>query len=113
MAKPGQFAIRAIASAMPALLRTEWTCVAVSEQEVFRGEGGRSDRLLAKRLHPLAAALRGYFSGDVTITGNPSQGGGSFKIDHPLEPANKYVSHSVCEENLRWHSDAWTATAKP
>ncbi len=37
------------------------------------------------------------FSGDVTVFGNLSKFGGSFKIDHPLDPANKYLSHSFVE----------------
>jgi hypothetical protein len=36
-------------------------------------------------------------SGDVNISGNLSKGGGSFKIDHPLDPANKYLYHSFVE----------------
>jgi hypothetical protein len=43
------------------------------------------------------SGLAGYFSGDVTVTGNLSKGGGSFKIDHPLDPANKYLYHSFVE----------------
>jgi hypothetical protein len=39
----------------------------------------------------------GYFGGDVNVTGNLSKGGGSFKIDHPLDPANKYLYHSFVE----------------
>ncbi len=39
----------------------------------------------------------GYFAGDVVVTGNLSKGGGSFKIDHPLDPANKYLYHSFVE----------------
>jgi hypothetical protein len=39
----------------------------------------------------------GYFSGKVHVTGMLSKGGGSFKIDHPLDPANKYLSHSFVE----------------
>ncbi len=35
--------------------------------------------------------------GDVAIKGNLSKGGGSFKIDHPLDPANKYLYHSFVE----------------
>ena len=31
------------------------------------------------------------------ITGYLQKGGGSFKIDHPLDPANKYLSHSFVE----------------
>jgi hypothetical protein len=36
-------------------------------------------------------------NGNLTITGNLSKGSGSFKIDHPLDPANKYLSHSFVE----------------
>ncbi len=39
----------------------------------------------------------GYFSGRVRVTGTLSKGGGSFQIDHPLDPANKYLSHSFVE----------------
>ena len=35
--------------------------------------------------------------GDLNVTGTISKGGGSFKIDHPLDPANKYLSHSFVE----------------
>jgi hypothetical protein len=39
----------------------------------------------------------GEFLGDVDISGNLSKGGGSFKIDHPLDPENKYLYHSFVE----------------
>ena len=39
----------------------------------------------------------GYFQGKVHITGTLSKGGGSFKIDHPLDPENKYLQHSFVE----------------
>ena len=35
--------------------------------------------------------------GDVNVSGNLSKGGGSFKIDDPLDPANKYLYHSFVE----------------
>jgi hypothetical protein len=38
-----------------------------------------------------------YLAGNVTITGSLSKAGGSFKIDHPLDPANKYLCHSSVE----------------
>ena len=38
-----------------------------------------------------------YFEGNVEITGTLSKGSGSFKIDHPLDPANKYLYHSFVE----------------
>lgn len=42
-------------------------------------------------------AKAGVFSGDVDVTGTLTKGGGSFKIDHPLDPANKYLYHSFVE----------------
>ncbi len=45
----------------------------------------------------------GYFTGnvrivgDLTITGNLTKGGGSFMIDHPLDPENKYLVYSFVE----------------
>ena len=38
-----------------------------------------------------------YFNGDVSVTGNLSKPGGGFKVDHPLDPANKYLNHSFVE----------------
>jgi hypothetical protein len=35
--------------------------------------------------------------GDVSIKGNLSKSGGTFRIDHPLDPANKYLNHSFVE----------------
>ena len=36
-------------------------------------------------------------SGNTWMSGNLSKAGGSFKIDHPLDPADKYLSHSFVE----------------
>jgi hypothetical protein len=50
-----------------------------------------------------STADAGDFFGNVTITGNlnvtgtVSKGGGSFKIDDPIDPANKYLYHSFVE----------------
>jgi hypothetical protein len=41
--------------------------------------------------------LAGKLNGNVQVTGTLSKGGGAFKIDHPLDPANKYLSHSFVE----------------
>jgi hypothetical protein len=38
-----------------------------------------------------------FLDGNVRITGSLQKAGGSFKIDHPLDPANKYLSHSFVE----------------
>jgi len=39
----------------------------------------------------------GYFYGNVQVTGTLTKGGGAFKIDHPLDPDNKYLYHSFVE----------------
>jgi hypothetical protein len=45
----------------------------------------------------------GYFRGrvqmtqDLTVVGNIAKGSSTFKIDHPLDPTNKYLNHSVVE----------------
>ncbi len=39
----------------------------------------------------------GYFAGDVHVTGTLTGGKGGLKIDHPLDPENKYLYHSFVE----------------
>jgi hypothetical protein len=41
--------------------------------------------------------IAGLFGGNVQIQGNLTKSSGSFKIDHPLDPANKYLYHSFVE----------------
>jgi hypothetical protein len=41
--------------------------------------------------------VAGLFSGNVSVTGSLSKAGGSFKIDDPIDPANKYLYHSFVE----------------
>ena len=38
-----------------------------------------------------------HVAGNGAFTGSLSKGGGSFKIDHPLDPKNKYLYHSFVE----------------
>lgn len=47
--------------------------------------------------NPGATGYAGYFSGDVRVVGTLTKTAGSFKIDHPLDPENKYLSHSFVE----------------
>ncbi len=47
--------------------------------------------------HGLFALRAGYFYGDVEIIGTVSKDAGSFKIDHPQDPENKYLQHSFVE----------------
>jgi hypothetical protein len=39
----------------------------------------------------------GFFNGRVWVYGTLIKNAGSFKIDHPLDPANKFLSHSFVE----------------
>jgi len=41
--------------------------------------------------------VAGLFDGNVEVTGSLTKAGGGFKIDHPIDPANKYLSHSFVE----------------
>jgi hypothetical protein len=43
------------------------------------------------------ASGNGFYAGNLNVTGKLTKGSGSFKIDHPLDPANKYLSHSFVE----------------
>ncbi len=44
-----------------------------------------------------SSSYAGYFNGNVHVTGNLSKGSCSFKIDHPLDPENKFLQHSFVE----------------
>lgn len=44
-----------------------------------------------------STGLAAAFLGPVVVTGNLSKGGGSFRIDHPLDPLNKFLEHSFVE----------------
>jgi len=57
------------------------------------GFSGNWAGLFCNSINDYAAIL----DGKVKITGNLEKAGGSFKIDHPLDPANKYLSHSFVE----------------
>jgi hypothetical protein len=52
----------------------------------------------------------GYFIGKVRVTGELEKAGGGFKIDHPLDPANKYLSHSFVESPNRTNIYDGTST---
>ena len=44
-----------------------------------------------------ATNYAGYFSGNLRCTGTLQKGSGTFMIDHPLDPENKYLYHSFVE----------------
>lgn len=43
------------------------------------------------------ANYAGYFAGNVYVGGTLSKAGGTFRIDHPQDPENKYLVHSFVE----------------
>ena len=53
------------------------------------------DALYAANQH--TGSYAAFFVGNVDVDGNLSKAGGSFKIDHPLDPENKYLYHSFVE----------------
>ncbi len=70
----------------------------------------------------------GIFDGNVTINGNlevsgtVSKGGGSFRIDHPLDPEHRYLYHSFVESpdmmniyngNVRTDADGYAVVELP
>ena len=47
--------------------------------------------------YPLDVHGDAKVTGNLNVTGTLSKGSGTFKIDHPLDPANKYLYHSFVE----------------
>ncbi len=60
---------------------------------VYAYNAGSSPGLFAKSYAGPAA----YLDGNVTVVGTLTKGGGSFRIDHPVDPSHKYLSHSFVE----------------
>jgi hypothetical protein len=46
---------------------------------------------------PFTNRYAGVFSGNVQVSGSVSKSAGTFKIDHPQDPENKYLYHSFVE----------------
>jgi len=69
------------------------------------GSGVEGFTFSSIRDHPDVAAVRGQsangfaglFVGRVRVTGFLQKAGGGFTVDHPTDPANKYLSHSFVE----------------
>ena len=55
------------------------------------------DGIIAQGGTGLSPGRAGKFLGSVAILGTLSKSAGSFKIDHPLDPENKYLYHSFVE----------------
>ena len=64
----------------------------------------------------------GYFNGPVHVNGTLTKAGGSFLIDHPLDPENRTLSHSFVESpdmmnvyngNVRTDADGYATVTLP
>ena len=63
----------------------------------YAGTGNISYGIFATTSTTPATKWAGYFAGNVGVGGTLSKGGGAFRIDHPLDPENKYLQHSFVE----------------
>ncbi len=59
--------------------------------------GTTSSDAAVRGISQYVGSYAGDFWGNVRVTGMLTKGGGSFRIDHPLDPKNKYLSHSFVE----------------
>ncbi len=60
----------------------------------FGGEGASGSGLA---IYAVGSPTAAVFDGDVYVNGNLSKSGGSFKIDDPVDPEDKYLYHSFVE----------------
>lgn len=89
-------------------IKGEVSVVGTAVQAINNATSGFADGLLAVTKSQSAVGIwarnlatnggtAGRFDGAVAINGNLTKSSGSFKIDHPLDPANKYLYHSFVE----------------
>lgn len=62
--------------------------------ETTEGVGVRATNIGGRALEAFGTSL---LNGNVTVVGTVAKNGGAFKIDHPLDPANKFLYHSFVE----------------
>jgi hypothetical protein len=67
-----------------------------------RGQGVLGQTDLGAGISGLATnpqGFAGWFQGNVQVTGKIFKGGSNFRIDHPLDPKNKYLTHAAVESD--------------
>ncbi len=70
----------------------------ISTSENGTGVYGKADGSVAFGVWGSSSGgYAGWFDGKVRVTGNLQKSSGSFIIDHPLDPENKYLYHSFVE----------------
>jgi hypothetical protein len=63
------------------------------------GNNGDGINAVAGQASGTGTPLAGSFTGNVNITGTLTSGVKDFRIDHPLDPANKYLYHASVESS--------------
>jgi trimeric autotransporter adhesin len=69
---------------------------------IFVGAGGKDadgDGVYAVPGSNVPSGYAGNFQGDINVTGAVFAGTKDFRIDHPLDPANKYLVHASVESS--------------
>lgn len=61
----------------------------------------RTPQLQIQNIYPTPPSSTVTINGNLNVIGNLSKGGGTFKVDHPLDPLNKYLIHSFVESPER------------
>jgi hypothetical protein len=69
--------------------------------DTFTGDGVLGRTASGNAVHGvnLGSGLAGRFDGNVQVNGTLTKFAGFFLIDHPLDPANKYLRHSFVESS--------------
>ena len=63
------------------------------------GIGVRAEGGIGLFASSTSGSWAGLFNGDVRVTGTLTKGTLQFEIDHPLDPANKFLRHSAIESD--------------
>ena len=75
-------------------------CIGSTDGDGGYFEGGSNSLSAGDGVFGLAGSgYAGNFSGSVNVTGTLTAGSKNFKIDHPLDPANKYLLHASVESS--------------
>jgi hypothetical protein len=77
-----------------------WGVWGIANSTAGRGVQGQSNSPTGIGVYGInfaAGGLAGFFQGDVAVNGTLSKNAGAFRIDHPLDPENKYLYHSFVE----------------
>ena len=90
----GGIAASTTVAAHPAISGVNYATSGLANGGYFLSESSGGAGIVAANTAGGSAA---QFQGNVSITGTLTKGGGSFKIDDPIDPASKYLSHSFVE----------------